>query len=402
MEIKPLFLPKHRKEKEHIGINLAINFDLDDFDFSGYNKPNTPPIIDAKTDADAIFSFLREYYADSPETIRAYSKEIERLLLWCKHIAHTNISNLKRDDLIEFQEFLKKPLENWCGPKVSRLKKDGTINPNWRPFYGPLAGSSVKKSIKILDSFFNYLVQANYLVGNPLAIDRRRKKRDNTARRIVDRYLELDEIKATLTALLNHPAPTDQEVFNVARARYIILLLFYSGMRISEASNHTMGNFIQRENCWFLSIIGKGSKPREIPVPDELLDALSAFRKANGLTSPLPLFKEPVPLIPNVDHISSITSRRVDQILHWAFHLGADEIEQEFPRKASKLRNASAHWLRHSYVTYLLNSGASIKVAQENAGHSDVGTTMLYTHVAQNDRHEATRKLSIEDDKKDM
>lgn len=48
---------------------------------------------------------------------------------------------------------------------------------------------------------------------------------------------------------------------------------------------------------------------------------------------------------------------------------------------ASKLRAASAHWLRHSYVTYLLDSDAPLKVAQENAGHSDVGTTMLYRHV---------------------
>jgi site-specific recombinase XerD len=60
-----------------------------------------------------------------------------------------------------------------------------------------------------------------------------------------------------------------------------------------------------------------------------------------------------------------------------------------------KLRASSAHWLRHSYVTYLLDSGAPLKVAQENAGHSNVGTTMHYRHVAQTDRHEATRSLSL-------
>jgi len=46
-------------------------------------------------------------------------------------------------------------------------------------------------------------------------------------------------------------------------------------------------------------------------------------------------------------------------------------------------------------VTYLLETGASLKVAQENAGHCDVGTTMLYSHVAQIDRHTATRQLSL-------
>jgi site-specific recombinase XerD len=75
------------------------------------------------------------------------------------------------------------------------------------------------------------------------------------------------------------------------------------------------------------------------------------------------------------------------------------ELEFEHPRKASKLRSASAHWLRHSYVTYLLESGAPLKVAQENAGHSDIGTTMLYYHIAQTNRHEATRELSLQQTK---
>jgi len=395
MEIKPLFVPQQAGD---IGLNLALNFELEDFEREqGFNKPNTPPIIDAKTDADAIFSFLREYFRDSPETIRSYSKEIERLLLWCKHIVRKTISNLTRDDLIEYQKFLQKPepQDVWCGPKVSRIAKDGSINTAWRPFYKGLSISSVRKTMRILDSFFNYLVHANYLIGNPLAIDRRRKKRDNLNKRLIDRYLELDEIQAVLKALHDYPAEDGQNLYNAARARYIILLLFFSGMRISEASKHTMGNFLQRNECWFLSIVGKGNKPREIPIPDELLEALKIFRKELGLTSPLPLFNEKIPLIPSVDHKTPISARRVDQILHWAFSLGADQLEFTQPRKASKLRQASAHWLRHSYVTYLLNAGVPLQIAKENAGHSDIGTTMLYTHMDQTNRYEVTKKLSL-------
>ena len=93
--------------------------------------------------------------------------------------------------------------------------------------------------------------------------------------------------------------------------------------------------------------------------------------------------------------IQSISTSRIDQILRWAFNLGAAKFEPDEPRRASKLKQASAHWLRHSYVTYLLEAGAPLKVAQENAGHSDVGTTMHYRHVAQTDRHAATRQLSL-------
>src|SRR3989338_5574979 len=156
-----------------------------------------------------------------------------------------------------------------------------------------------------------------------------------------------------------------------------------------------MGDFIQREGNWFLRVIGKGKKLREIPVPDALREALAEFRLQTGLPSPEPTYREKTPLIAMQNLKESISPRRIDQILKWAFHLGAACFEPHQPQKASKLRQASAHWLRHSYVTYLLDSGAPLKVAQENAGHSDIGTTMLYRHVAQTDRFEATRHLSL-------
>lgn len=262
-----------------------------------------------------------------------------------------------------------------------------------------LGGSSIKKTIKILDSFFNYLVQSNYLIGNPLAIDRRRKKRHQTSR-LIDRYLELDEMYAVLDALSEYPIDDAENQFQVIRARYIILLLFYTGLRIAEAAGHRMGNFIQREGNWFLRVTGKGKKLREIPVPDELLKALAEFRIKVGLPTSEPKFREKTPLIPMQNLKEPISIRRINQILKWAFNLGAQLLEAEQPQKASKLRSASAHWLRHSYVTYPLDSGAPLKVAQENAGHSDVGTTMLYRHVAQIDRHTATKDLSLEQIKK--
>jgi integrase len=95
------------------------------------------------------------------------------------------------------------------------------------------------------------------------------------------------------------------------------LLLFYSGLRISEASDHTMGNFIQRDRCWFLSVIGKGKKHRDIPVPDALFDALKLFRSELGLPSPEPTFQEHTPLIPSASLHQALQRRRTDQIVKW-------------------------------------------------------------------------------------
>ena len=386
--IKPLFLPF--EDLSNIGKDI-IKFARDD-----YNKMIGSSLIDAKDDAQAISSFLREF-VDSPLTLQSYAKEIERLLLWCIHVIKLNISSLRRDHLIEYQAFLKdpKPRELWCGPKVSRQLTDGSLNPRWRPFYHGLSASTINKTLTILDSFFNYLVQTRYLVGNPLAIDKRRKKRQKTKPQIIDRYLERDEIYATLDALEDSTVRDNKHLFQVRRARYIILLLFYTGLRIAEAAYHTMGNIFQREGDWYLRVRGKGKKQRDIPMPDALLIALAEFRSQIGIDSPEPKFREKTPLIPMENLKQSNSPRRIDQILKWAFSLGATLFDHDQPRKASKLRAASAHWLRHSYVTYLLDTGASLKVAQENAGHSDIGTTMHYRHVTQSDRHEETRELSL-------
>lgn len=388
MIIKPLFLIKN--DIHHIGEQI-IQFAADD-----YNKAIGANLIDAKNDAEAVSSFLAEF-RESPLTLQSYTKEIERLLLWCIHVAKINISSLRRSHLIEYQEFVKNPQPKkiWCGPKAPRRLKDGSINPAWRSFSKGLSSTTLNKIITILDSFFNYLVQTNYLTGSPLAVDRRRKKRNRGQVKIIDRYLEVDEIHAVLNALKVYPSKNEESQFQVVRARYIILLLFYTGLRIAEAAQHHMGNFLQREGNWFLRVIGKGKKLREIPIPDELLVALSEFRLRVNLPSSQPQFREKTPLIPMQNLKQSISTRRIDQILKWAFNLGANTLEFIQPRKASKLRSASAHWLRHSYVTCLLDSGAPLKVAQENAGHSDIGTTMHYRHVAQADRHTATRQLSL-------
>ncbi len=361
-----------------------------------YNRASGDNLIGADDDLGAALAFLREFQ-EPKSTLRVYAKELERLFLWCQHKHKISIANLKRDDLITYQTFLKNPVPTqvWCGSKAPRVNKDGSLNSKWRVFYKPLSDTSVNKSMAVIDALFNYLVQGQYFLGNPMATDRRRKKSKANAPTIIDRYLELDEIKVVLKALLAYPVDSEETKFRVLRAHYIILLLFYTGLRIAEASHHKMGDFILRENEWFLRIIGKGSKLREVPVPDELLDALIYFRTAIGLHSPLPKFSESTPLIPSNNLKSPISTRRIDQILKWAFGLGADVYEFASPHKASKLHAASAHWLRHSYVTYLLDNGASLKVAQKNAGHSNIATTMHYRHVGQADRHEQTRTLSL-------
>lgn len=111
-------------------------------------------------------SAVIHWLAGSPKaanTLRAYRKEVERLLLWAVLVRGKAVSSLDHADCRAFREFLADPAphQEWCGPR-SR----GRWSPLWRPFEGPLGGSARKQAEKILSMFFQHLVSSGYLIAN--------------------------------------------------------------------------------------------------------------------------------------------------------------------------------------------------------------------------------------------
>jgi site-specific recombinase XerD len=298
-------------------------------------------------DFEISIQFLQQY-SNSKETLRSYLKEIERLLVWCIYLGKVNISKLQLNHLISYQKFLKNPKSKniWCGASVSKQDLNNKINPKWRLFVDNLSTSSIIKIYKILMIFFKYLVEEKYIINNPINKKHIPKRSKN---KINNNYLELNEIQAILTALSDFQAQNKQYEFEVNRAKYVILLLFYTGLPAREIIVNNMNNFEKHNKNWLLRLSNK----KLLPIHPDLMESWGNFKatinKSNQFTN-----QHPIPLIPNKDLKTSIKAKRINQIIKWAFNLGALSFEPHNLKIAFKLRKASIIWLQNSYIKFNL------------------------------------------------
>ena len=149
------------------------------------------------------------------------------------------------------------------------------------------------------------------------------------------------------------PTSTAKDVRNKA----IIELLYSSGLRVSELVNLKINDV---KNDGSLRVIGKGRKERILPMTDQAYKIMSLWLKSNR--------KE---FLKNNDNQFIFLGVRGQQIT-----------DREVRRVVKLITGTFPHNIRHTFATHVLDGGADLRVVQELLGHSDPGTTQIYTHIS--------------------
>jgi integrase len=111
------------------------------------------------------------------------------------------------------------------------------------------------------------------------------------------------------------------------------------------------------------------------------IEFLKRYRNSRGL-SDLPSQGDTNPIIEKIRGRGGMTSRQLSRIIQTVFDHSYERMKQkEGEDKARKLKEASAHWLRHTGASVEIERGRALKDLSEDLGHSSMATTdTVYVH----------------------
>jgi integrase/recombinase XerD len=231
---------------------------------------------DAITEATTDIDLAREFIAHgelSAKSIQNSQKELFRFLTWCREEAKKTLAQLNVSDLNSYKEFLKNPPPEWVST-TKWPRKD----PRYRPFTGPLSDPSRRQAMIAVKGLMGFAEQTGYLRRNPGALVRN-VKAPNASR--ITRYLTQGAIALALETVSSRPADTPAAFRRRARDRFLLIAFAHTGARLNEIVSASMGSIYTEGNGrWWLDVVGKGNKPRRLPVPPDLLDAFQSYRQA--------------------------------------------------------------------------------------------------------------------------
>ena len=148
------------------------------------------------------------------------------------------------------------------------------------------------------------------------------------------------------------------------RDKAIILIMYSSGLRISEVVNIKLTDLNLNEN--FISVIGKGNKQRIIPVANTTMHFIKNY---------IDNFR--------IKFLKKTNSKGYLFLNNRGTQISRVSIWKVVKKHAVPItnENITPHVFRHSFATHLIEGGADLRAVQMMLGHSDISTTQIYTHL---------------------
>ncbi|MCK4842668.1 MAG: site-specific tyrosine recombinase XerD [Methylococcales bacterium] len=280
-----------------------------------------------KDSVEQIDLFLDALWVESglsQNTLAAYGSDLNIFAKWLKRKA---VVEVKETDITSFL--------------ASRYKQ----------------GVGSRSSARILSSlrrFYGYLQREGSIKVDPTLLI----ELPHIGRVLPESLSETD-----VDSLLDAPEITDPLGF---RDKVMLELLYATGLRVSELIGLKFEQVNFRQG--FVRVMGKGSKERLVPVGEQAMSWLEQYM--TGARVDILAERQ-------CDYLF-VTKRGSDMTRQAFWH-----IIKRYAKKAEISKKISPHTLRHAFATHLLNHGADLRVVQLLLGHSDLSTTQIYTHIAQ-------------------
>ena len=274
-----------------------------------------------------IEDFARSLTAASPATVAAYQRDLVDFVEWAERASLDGPEGVDRRTLRRYLAYL------------------GTRR---------YARRTVARKASSLRRYFGWLARTGALALDPSA-----GLSAPSGEGRLPRVLKSDELTSLLDA---PPAAVDADPEHVRlRDDAVLELLYGSGVRVSELCGLRPVDVDLAAGA--ITVWGKGSKQRRVPITAPAADALTAWiergrRHLTGDDTP--------------DDAVFLNAR--------GRRLGPRDVRRLLDRRA--LAPTHPHALRHTFATHLLDGGADLRVVQELLGHADLSTTQRYTHVS--------------------
>lgn len=235
-----------------------------------------------------------------------------------------NTYDAYKRDLVQFEEYIKKPI----------IQAD---NRDIIAFLSTIENKrSLNRKLSAINSFFDYAYKRGMS-------DVKHKVKQAKIPKNLPKYLSKEEIFAGISLI-------NGDDWLSLRDKALILFLYATGLRISEALNVKLEDM---EDGWVKVTMAKGEKQRTVPIAKAALEAIDEYLKKRKCQSNYLFVNK------NCKPLSRISAYKITK----------------------KYLNVSPHVLRHSFATSLVLGGADLRVVQELLGHASLNTTQIYTHI---------------------